>query len=50
MGKTITCHHGTFNLPSEIFELEIHDNHVIFHCENGDYEAKQEKKWEIIKI
>lgn len=50
MGKKITCHHGTFNLPTEIYEIEIDDDRVRFFCEDGVYEAKQDDKWKITQI
>jgi len=50
MGKVIKCHHGTFNLPSEIYELEIDDDYIRFMCSDGIYEANHENKWKIIKL
>lgn len=50
MGKTITCHHGTFHLPSEIYEVEIDDDSVRFYCEDGVYDAKQKDKWKISQL
>jgi hypothetical protein len=50
MGKTIKSHHGTFNLLTEIYGVEMGDNHVIFDCEDGSYEAKLEDGWKIVKI
>lgn len=50
MGKVIKCHHGTFNLPSEIYDMEIGDNDVMFRCADGIYEANIDNKWKITKV
>lgn len=49
-GKIIECHHGIFNLPSEIYWFQINDNNVRFLCEDGIYEASLDKNWKITKI
>lgn len=50
MGKSIKCHLGYFELPSEIYGFEISDEKLEFNCEDGDYEAKEEDNWTIHKI
>lgn len=50
MGKTFRCHYGTFTFPSEILGVEIHDQRLVVHCEDGDYEVKPVESWEIIKL
>ena len=51
MGKEFNCHHGFFELPSEILEIQISDDEIIFICEDGDYRYwKKENIWKIQKI
>jgi len=39
MGKTFNCQLGYFELPSEIYEIQIHDDIIYFQCEDGFYEG-----------
>lgn len=38
MGRTFNCHHGFFELPSEIYEVVISEDSLTFKCEDGIYE------------
>ncbi len=37
MGKKFNSHFGYVELPSEILEVGIFDNHMEFDCEDGVY-------------
>lgn len=50
MGKTINCHHGLFELPSEIYEIRIDEDDISFFCEDGDYQATRSGEWKINKV
>ncbi len=50
MGKEFKCHHGFFNLPSEIYEICLGEDYITFYCDDGVYEAKKQNDFSIIKI
>ena len=44
MGREINCHHGHFDLPSDIFGVELGEDHITFDCEDGIYTATRETR------
>lgn len=50
MGKSIKCHLGRFELPSEILEVKIFDDHIECECESDFYHIKIENGINYIKV
>ena len=52
MGKTFNSHFGYIELPSDILEIGIFDNHIEFDCVDGVYHVYTRKPnpIEIVKV
>ncbi len=43
MGKKLNCHFGSFELPYEILEVGVFDDHLIVTCKEATYKVRRDE-------